>query len=239
MTSPDEPAARTPVAPRSSWVNAAFLVDATDRSEIVLVRHGQQDIVPGGPHRDTIDPPLSAIGRAQAAAVGVRFSTETFDALYASPYRRALETGRAIGAHHGIEPIVRDDLREVEIFRSLPAGQTLLDRYGEDYMLGLRTRMIRERRWDVYPDSERSFDFRQRVVNQIEAIIHAHPAQRVVIACHAGVINAYLAHVVGTDADMWFHPRHTAVNVVWAAAGGRSLRSINDATHLTDDLLTS
>ena len=72
----------------------------------------------------------------------------------------------------------------------------------------------------MYPYSESSFDFRKRTVNAIEAILATHEGHRVVIACHGGVINAYLAHLLKLDEDMFFHPAHTAVNVVLAAPDG-------------------
>ena len=69
----------------------------------------------------------------------------------------------------------------------------------------------------------------------IDGIAVANPARRVVVACHGGVINAYLAHHLGIEADMWFRPAHTAVNVVWAKDQIRSLRSINDLSHLESE----
>jgi hypothetical protein len=55
----------------------------------------------------------------------------------------------------------------------------------------------------------------------------------VVIACHGGVINAYVAHHLGIREDMFFRPGHTAVNVVAAGHGVRALRSLNDLHHLS------
>jgi len=211
-----------------------FLTDVEDVTELILVRHGQQAwrYARGGPVGDTIDPPLSDVGRRQAELVGLRFSTERVDVVYASPLQRAYDTGYQIARHHGLTPVVIEDLREVELYRDIPPDKSVIDTLGEQLVLGVRERMRRERSWDVYPLSESSFDFRKRTVNAIEGIVAVNPAKRVVVACHGGVINAYIAHLLGIREDMFFRPAHTSVHVVLAANGVRSLRSLNDVHHL-------
>jgi broad specificity phosphatase PhoE len=212
-----------------------FLTDVEDVTQVILVRHGEQYIPDPrtGPIGDTIDPPLSDRGREQARLVGERFSTDRIDAVYASPLKRAFETGAQIARHHRLQPIVIDDLREVEIFREVPAEKSVVDHLGRDLLAGIRERMFREKKWDVYPLSESSFEFRKRTVNAIESIIAANEGKRVVVACHGGVINAYIGHVISVDYDMFFRPAHTSVNVFFSAAGGvRALQSLNDVHHL-------
>lgn len=213
----------------------AFLTGVEGVTELTFVRHGEQQVTQAhvGAIGEWVDPPLSERGNQQARLVGERLSTAMVDVVYASPLARALETGRQVARHHRLEPIVIDDLREVEVFRDVPPDRNLVDFMGRDLLAGVRERMLRERKWDVYPYSESSFGFRRRTVNAVEAIIAANKGKRVVIACHGGVINAYIGHIIGVEADMFFRPAHTAVNVVYAGDGGvRALQSLNDVTHL-------
>lgn len=213
----------------------AFLTGVEGVTELTFVRHGEQSIrdAQNGEIGQWTDPPLSKRGVQQARMVGERFSTVMVDAVYASPLKRAYDTGVQIARHHRLEPIVIDDLREVGVFRDVPADRHLVDFLGRDLLAGIHERMLRERKWDVYPYSESSFGFRKRTVNAVEAIIAANEGKRVVIACHGGVINAYIAHIIGVDSDMFFRPAHTSVNVVHAGKGGiRALQSLNDVTHL-------
>jgi broad specificity phosphatase PhoE len=176
MTQPAPPAGRSPAI-----FDRAFLTGRDDVTLLILVRHGEQ-FVPNylsGPVSDTIDPPLSERGERQAELVGLRFSTDNIDAVYASPLRRALETGRQIARHHRLEPRVVGDLREVEIFRDIPPEKA-----------------------------------------------------GVVVACHGGVINAYIGHIIRSPYDMFFRPAHTSVSVVAAAEGFRAVHSLNDVHHL-------
>jgi broad specificity phosphatase PhoE len=210
----------------------AFLSYEENITELLLVRHGQQNYNVNGPMQELIDPPLSELGEQQAKLVGMRLSTEKIDAVYASPLRRALETGREIARHHQIEPDVIDDLREVRIFEEMPPDRPPVEVIGKAQLAGIRQRMIVEKSWDVYPYSESSFDFRKRIINAIEGIVAAHPNQRVVVACHGGVINAYCGHVIGSKYDMFFRPAHTSLNIVAAGGHIRALYRLNDIHHL-------
>jgi broad specificity phosphatase PhoE len=210
----------------------AFLSGVEDVTQLLLVRHGQQDFDPRGPIGDMIDPPLSELGRSQARLVGMALSTERIDAVYASPLRRALDTGREIARHHRLEPVVLPDLREVHIFRDIPRDQRPSEYLGAQLLAGVRERMLNEKSWDVYPMSESSFEFRKRVINTVEGIIIAHPGERVVVACHGGVINAYVGHVIGSKFDMFFQPAHTSINLVAGGQGRRAMHYLNNTQHL-------
>jgi broad specificity phosphatase PhoE len=224
-----EPTGRAP-----QIFDRGFLTDMEDVTQVILVRHGEQYVPDwrGGPIGDTIDPPLSERGVRQAELVGLRFSTQRIDAVYASPLRRALETGRQVARHHRLEPVVWADLREVEVFRHVPPEKTAAEFIGRELLAGIRERFLYERSWDVYPHSETSADFRRRTVNAIEAIIAANEGKRVVVACHGGVINAYIGHIIRSPYDMFFRPAHTSVSVVAAAGGIRAVHSLNDVHHL-------
>jgi len=239
---PDDPRPSAPLPPAHppqagrlpDIFDLTFLTDVPDVTELILVRHGQQAIrhdrpVPVG---ELIDPQLSPIGRRQAQLVGERFSTERVDVVYTSPLQRAYDTAMEIARHHRLDPIVVADLREVELYRDIPPGQSVTEAIGHQLVLAMRERMRMERSWDVYPLSESSFEFRKRTVNAIEGILATHPGQRIVIACHGGVINAYIAHHLRIKEDMFFRPAHTSVNVMVAGHGVRALRSLNDLHHL-------
>lgn len=210
----------------------AFLSGRDDVTELLLVRHGQQTYDTNGPVSEWVDPPLSKLGLNQARLVGMRFSTERIDAVYASPLQRALITGQEIARHHRLDPQVVDDLKEVGIFRDIAPDKTPLDAIGRLQLSGTRQRMVMEKSWDVYPFSESSAEFRKRVINAIEGIIATHPGERVAIACHGGVINAYIGHIIASKFDMFFRPAHTSVSIVGAAEGIRALYSLNDIAHL-------
>lgn len=220
----------------------AFLTGGQVVAELLLVRHGHQEPgAPGCAFGELIDPPLSSIGERQATAIGRRLADVPIHAVYTSDLRRAVATGARIAAHHELEPVALRDLREIEVLRDIPQDGTVEDFLDRRLLLGIRERMMAERRWDVYPYSESSAEFRKRVVNAIEGIAASHEHERVVVACHGGVINAYLAHHLGIAYDMFFLPPHASINVVLAGHHGiRTVRSLGDVHHLSGepDLVT-
>jgi broad specificity phosphatase PhoE len=212
----------------------AFLTGVEDVTEVIMVRHGEQQVPDwrNAKIAETFDPPLSERGQQQARLVGMRLSTENVDRVYASPMLRALSTGQEIAKHHRLDVEVLEDIREVGIFTEIPEGREPRDLLGEQLLSGIRSRMLREKSWDVYPYSESSRDFRKRVINAIEGIIAVNAGHRVVIACHGGVINAYVGHIIGSPYDMFFRPAHASIHVVAAGEELRALHRLNDVHHL-------
>jgi broad specificity phosphatase PhoE len=78
-------------------------------------------------------------------------------------------------------------------------------------------------------------EFRRRVIASVEEIVAAHPGGRVALVSHAGVINAYTAHILGITRDLWFSPAYVSVTRVGAARDGRrGLVSLNETGHVRD-----
>jgi broad specificity phosphatase PhoE len=82
---------------------APMMADVQRDKVVYFVRHGQsEDNV--APVFQSPDSPLSAVGRAQAARIAERVAKLSFQALLASPYRRAQETAAVIGNITGKVP---------------------------------------------------------------------------------------------------------------------------------------
>src|SRR5262245_38874839 len=84
--------------------------------ELLLVRHARPERVEGaaGP----ADPPLSPLGRRQAAALAEWLAVEPgvapLAAVYTSPLRRAAETAAPLAAALGLTPVAEDALAEYD-----------------------------------------------------------------------------------------------------------------------------
>ncbi len=94
----NESAARPP-----GVFDQAFLTGVPDVTEVLLIRHGEQDFNLQGVVGDWIDPPLSEQGRLQARLLGEALSTKHLDAVFASSLKRAVETAREVARHHDLE----------------------------------------------------------------------------------------------------------------------------------------
>ncbi len=190
--------------------------------ELLLIRHAlpvRQENAHG-----PADPGLSAAGVEQADHLARYLSTERLDAVYSSPMLRAVQTAAPLAAVQGTEMQLEDGVAE-------------FDRHSNSYVPFEELRKANDARWrdmvDVTPED--AAEFRATVVNSIEAVIARHTGDRVAVVCHAGVIGAYLACVLGIElvGRSFFSPNYTSIHRVMASRkGGRTLYTLNETAHL-------
>lgn len=199
--------------------------------ELLLVRHALPDRVDNTSTGEAADPTLSDLGCRQAMVLANWLAgswpggppAETVDAIYSSPMVRAFETALPVAERIGCPLVVEDGLAEY-------------DAEEVAYIPVEELRATRDPRWfelvsaDMMPDLT---DFQARVVTTVEAVIAAHPGQRLVLSCHGGVIGAYLAYVLGIQRVLFFEAGYTSISRVLASSTGeRSVSSMNELAHL-------
>lgn len=216
-------------------------------TRLVLIRHGEAVCNVSGVCGGIIGcRGLTELGRTQVAALGDRLERSGelagADVLYASVLPRAIETAMAvapalIGSGSGgrsqpmMEPVT--DCGLCELHPGEADGLTwaeFTERFGE-------------LDWDaepgrpIAPGGESWTGFVRRVAGTLDRIVAHHPAQLVVVACHAGVIEASVLAKVpvagGLDgARLQLRTRHASMTT-WEIDDGRwRLLAYNDAAHL-------
>ncbi len=173
------------------------------------------------------DPRLSDVGRAQAELLAEYLATEAIDAVYASPLRRAGETIAPLAARLGLPVTIVDDVAE-------------FDRHATEYIPAEELRATRDQRFHemtfgTWSDMAMLVPFRERVVTALDQLVAAHPGERIVVGCHAGVVLVYLGEVLGLPLDRrgFLYPNYTSVHRVAASrAGVRTLITVNETSHL-------
>jgi probable phosphoglycerate mutase len=216
-----------------------FLIKQKSAAELFIIRHADaipdaDEIIPSGVYNDL---PLSKIGREQAQALAERLSKASFDALYSSPLRRCLQTAQPLVELLGLTPTIVNDLKEIRLGEGLPLpadsqdlealSQTLWERQHEIVRKAGETGS-----WDSVPDSEPSKAFRKRVVEAIDSIAGKHIGERVLVFAHGGVVNAYVAEVLGLEKDFFYPAANTSITVVRVAGPHRVLFVLNDIAHI-------
>lgn len=172
------------------------------------------------------DPGLHDRGRRQAERLAAYLAEEELHGLVSSPLRRARETAEPISQTHNLALVVDDELSE-------------WDREATSYIPIEELRVTRDERWVAMAEGRlEAFDvdpgqFQEGVVRAVEHLVAANPGRKVAVVCHGGVINAYLAHILGTSRLLFFEPRYSSINrVVAARSGQRSVLSLNETAHL-------
>ncbi len=225
-----------PIDPMAYYFQDILLLNNPKAVRLYLVRHGESESnaarATGEP--STYDPPLTEMGRKQAERVGERLAREKVDAVYASPLQRAYNTGNEVAKRLGLEVRVIDDLQEInEPLRksgdapdgaiALPPGVTHDD---------IKRKFEADPVWDNIPGSEKSGPFRKRIVRAFDQVIEECPGQKVAVACHGGVIQAYVAHVLGVRTDFPIYTFNASITSIRAAGDRRAIWRVNDLAHL-------
>lgn len=174
---------------------------------------------------------LSDTGRAQARSLGERLAGERLCAVYASPLKRTRETAAFIAAPHGLEPIARDGLREID----------------HGHWEGLTRREVEQRfaneyaAWEADPftfapeGGESGVAVLARALPVLREIVERSANQLVAVVSHKATIRLALASLLGIDARGYrdrFDQAPACLNVVDFKDPVRArLMLFNDTSH--------
>ena len=204
-------------------------------TRLVLVRHGESratiERFVGGPRSCT---GLTDHGRLQAEALRNRLSAGhdvEATALFASNFPRALETANIIAPSVGSLPVSVDSGWGEHDPGPDCDGMTydeFIERFGMP-------------RWDgdphdvVYPGGETISQFHDRVMEALRRTVRKHEGGTIVIACHAGVIDAVMRNTLHMHQTGKFelHTQNTSLTELLHVQGSKwRLVRYNDASHL-------
>jgi broad specificity phosphatase PhoE len=156
------------------------------RSRLYLVRHADVEnpnkVLYG--HLDGFQ--LSALGRAQAAAIGDRLASEGLTRIVSSPLARAVETARLINEKLARPAVLETDpeLREAEFSRylqGLPYWQVPLRR---------PLWFVHKARRGLVPGDESIDRLGGRVLEVLRRLAREHSGETMAVVSHADPINA-------------------------------------------------
>jgi 2,3-bisphosphoglycerate-dependent phosphoglycerate mutase len=199
--------------------------------DLLLIRHAEPERVAPGSSSAPADPVLTERGRAEAERLAAWLEHEPIDAILSSPLRRARETAEIVGTALGIDVAVNDGLMEYDARADfyIPVEELRETRHHH-------WRAMIEGRWEELGGEDPDM-FQDRIVPCVDAIIGRFPGGRVAAVCHGGVINVYLAALLGLERHLWFEPGYTSISRVAAArTGERSVVTLNETAHLVATL---
>jgi alpha-ribazole phosphatase/probable phosphoglycerate mutase len=179
-------------------------------SRIVLVRHAEPEESARGLCYGTLDVGLSDEGRAHAEELANTLAAVPYDAVYASPRRRTIETAAPLARARALTALVDDDLREIDFG----------DFEGRRYDEIAETHPDIYRRWMeapttvTFPGGESYEDLRVRALRGLTRIGQAHDCA--VVVTHGGVVRAGLAEWLSMPGDAIFRldQRYCGVTIV-------------------------
>ena len=198
---------------------------------LYFVRHGETQMNKKGAYYGTLDVPLTPLGHEQAARIGMYLKNITFDLVYISDKKRALETAAHIApskAYH-----IMPELSELDF----------------GCFEGLTNRQVQERfpklygQWcqdwlEAVPHGPESFlDFFARVRSGFEKLLEEAGAlessqgegKNVLVCAHNGTLRVIFALMCGLDARGTWHfnfeqDTYSKADYEW---GNFTIRTIN------------
>jgi len=167
---------------------------------LYLIRHGHNDFLGKRKLAGRMpDVHLSSEGCRQAEDLRRILSSVKFEAIYASPLERAVETAEPLARDQGLDILTREGL--LEIGYGSWQGQSLK---------ALRRRKL----WPIiqntpslarFPGGESFPEAQARVVAELEALRDVHHSEKASIACvfHSDPIKLAIAHYLGMPLDLF------------------------------------
>ena len=166
---------------------------------IYLTRHGQTDLNKEHLMQGLTDAPLNDTGREQAKEAGKQVKGVTFDAVFASPLDRAIETASIIGHCNREDVLVDKRIIEVDF------GRYEMKKY---YLLGLRMSLY----WAL-PEifkAPRSVESIESMVNRSSEFLRELSEKNynnVLIVCHGGIIRALSGYFENAKHGIKWRPK--------------------------------
>ena len=173
---------------------------STSHKSVLLVRHGATTATHQRCFVGATDSPLSCDGRRQAQALGEVIEDFAPDACLCSPLLRCQQTASLLLPTQALAAVAVPDLRELdfgawegrtyeEIACSDPQGLARMMRFDPDYAPG---------------GGELLGWFLARVKSAAR-LITLHPAEKILVVTHGGVIRALLCILLDLDLHKQFH----------------------------------
>jgi alpha-ribazole phosphatase len=158
-----------------------------------MVRHGRTAWHAEGRYAGTADVPLDELGLEQARRVADNFNDSRIDVVYSSPLSRCLELAEMVARPHGLEVVIDERLREIDLGRW--DGQMLEDIIKQDGEI-LR-QWTRDPDSVTIPDGETLASVQERSMSWYDEACARDSDGIILASSHGGPIRAVLAKVIG------------------------------------------
>ncbi|MFQ5592975.1 MAG: histidine phosphatase family protein [Anaerolineae bacterium] len=199
-------------------------------SVFYLVRHGQSTWNEIGRIQGKQDPPLSARGRRQAAALAGALRHEPLDAIYSSPQQRARMTANPTATDHELQVETVGGLAEIDhgFWEGLTETQ-IQQRFGISFYTWLRRPSQ-----TLMPGGEHTLAVQLRVLSAWRDIVERHTGHHVLIVSHDIPLRVIIADVFHLSLDYigQFVLNNAAITTIQHIDRDLQVLQLNDRCHL-------
>jgi probable phosphoglycerate mutase len=201
---------------------------------LFLLRHGQTALSVDRRFSGAGDPPLTDVGRAQAASLAARVAAFAGRpaAVWTSPLRRAYDTACAVGDALGLAVHVEERLRECDFgeWEGLTFGE-VQERHPAELAAWTGDAEV------AAPGGESFAAVTRRVRQARDAILLAHPGEPVAVVSHVTPIKVLLRLALDAPPSVLYRLHLDLASISqadWYPDGQAVVRRVNDVAHLDE-----
>ena len=167
----------------------------SDRTRILLVRHGATTASKDEKFAGSTDVDLSDEGLKQARRLSKRLRSMHIDAAYCSPMQRAIVTATTVAEPHRIAPTQLAALREIDHghWEGI-VHQEVERKYAKEYVAWSADPLN-----TVIPGGESGRAVLDRALPALQTIVGDHPGQTVLVVSHKATNRLLIAALMGMD----------------------------------------
>ena len=158
-------------------------VNSTSPARVVLIRHAESKPAANLPESEW---PLSRTGKIQAEALVKTLRIQGIEAVYSSPYLRAIDTVKPFAEAVGLEVHIDTNLRERELTHGFHADwKELIHKAWDDLTFAL-------------PGCESGLDCQARIRGCVDGLALRNHGRTIAVASHGNAIGLFLNSLDGT-----------------------------------------
>lgn len=199
------------------------------KTSVTVVRHGETEWNVSRQLQGRKNSNLTENGIKQAELTAEALKDKSFDFLYTSNLRRALETTEIINKYHRIEIHVDESLaeRNFGVMEGL-TNEEIIEKYPEVY-----NRYIQREEAFLIPEGESLVSFYERVKNGLNAIAQLHAGKEILIVTHGGILDCMMRMVFNypLSAPRSFYIYNASINKFSVNEGVWFLKVWGDISH--------
>ncbi|MDM9580699.1 MULTISPECIES: histidine phosphatase family protein [unclassified Nostoc] len=202
---------------------------------LYFLRHGQTECSRNNSFCGSIDSELTPEGLEMAKAFADAYTSKDWTAIFCSPMQRTVLTAKPLYEAIGIEPQLRDGLKEINY--GLWEGKTpevIMREYHDDYI-----RWSADPAWNAPSGGEMAVTIAYRALQVIEEIKQNYSSGNVLVVSHKATIRIILCSLLGIDVGRFRFRLGcpvASVSIVEFTSHGTLLKVLADRSHLDERL---
>ncbi|MEH1820417.1 MAG: histidine phosphatase family protein [Nostoc sp.] len=202
---------------------------------LYFLRHGQTECSRNNSFCGSIDSELTPEGLEMAKAFASAYSSMDWTAIFCSPMRRTVLTAKPLSEAIGIEPQLRDGLKEINYGKWEGKTPEVISReYHDDYI-----RWSADPAWNGPTGGEMGVTIASRAIQVIEEIKRLYSSGNVLVVSHKATIRIILSSLLGIDVGRFRFRLGcpvASVSIVEFTSHGPLLKVLAERSHLDERL---